>query len=124
MKNKFNVIQIKGFTGIFIAIFLIGCLIEGAIFFPGKILMHSWNYIAQFIDNMPTMNLLHGVILWAIIALSAFALLKDKKPISYESPSMSMITDAEIKKFLEQAQNFENRKSIQKEENKETEIKQ
>ena len=124
MKNKFNVIQIKGFTGIFIAIFLIGCLIEGAIFFPSKILMHSWNYIAHFIDNMPTMNLLHGVILWAIIALSTFALLKDKKPISYESPSMSMITDADIKKFIEQTQNFENRKSIQKEENKETEIKQ
>lgn len=124
MKNKFNVIQIKGFTGIFIAIFLIGCLIEGAIFFPSKMLMHSWNYIAQFVYNMPTMTLLHGVILWAIIALSAFALLKDKKPISYESPSMSMITDADIKKILEQTQNFENIKPVQKEEKEETEIKQ
>ena len=122
MKDKFNVIKISGFTGIFIAIFLIGCFIEGAIMFPSKILMHSWNFIAQYVDNMPTMTILHGGILWAIIALSTFAILKDKKPISYHSPSS--ISDAEIKRIIENARQLEPKTPIIKEENQDSEIKQ
>ena len=125
MKDKLSIIKINGFTGIFIAVFLIGCLIEGAIMFPSKLLMHGWNFIAGYVENMPVMNLLHGTILWAIIALSAFAILKDRKPISYHTPTATM-TEEEFKKMLENSkaiENIENLTPIIKEENSEQEIK-
>ena len=119
MKNRLNVIKINGFSGIFIVALLIGCVIEGVIIFPSKILMHLWNYIAMYIDNMPTMTLLHGVILWAIVALSTYAILRDKSPISYHSPNV--VSDEEIKDIIEHARAIEKISPIIKDETSEKE---
>ena len=122
MKDRLNIIKINGFTGIFIAAFLIGCLVEGAIMFPSRLLMHAWNYVAGYVDNMPVMNLLHGAILWAIVALSAFAILRGKKPISYHSP-MATMTEEDFQKMLDGAKNIEKITPVIKEDNSEQEIK-
>ena len=121
MKNRLNVIKINGFSGMFIAALLIGCVIEGVIIFPSKILMHIWNFIALYVDNMPTMTLLHGVILWAIIALSTYAILREKSPISYHSPNV--ISDEDIREIIEQAKQMEKITPVIKEEKSEQEIK-
>ena len=121
MKNRLNVIKINGFSGMFIAALLIGCVIEGVIIFPSKILMHIWNFIALYVDNMPTMTLIHGVILWAIIALSTYAILRDKSPISYHSPNV--ISDEDIREIIEQAKQMEKVTPVIKEEKSEQEIK-
>ena len=121
MKNRLNVIKINGFSGMFIAALLIGCVIEGVIIFPSKMLMHLWNYIALFINNMPTMTLIHGVILWAIIALSTYAILREKSPISYHSPNV--ISDEDIREIIEQAKQMEKVTPVIKEEKSEQEIK-
>ncbi len=121
MKNRLNVIKINGFSGMFIAALLIGCVIEGVIIFPSKILMHIWNFIALYVDNMPTMTLIHGVILWAIIALSTYAILREKSPISYHSPNV--ISDEDIRDIIEQAKKMEKMAPVIKEEKSEQEIK-
>ena len=121
MKNRLNVIKINGFSGMFVAALLIGCVIEGVIIFPSKMLMHLWNYIALYVNNMPTMTLIHGVILWAIIALSTYAILRDKSPISYHSPNV--ISDEDIREIIEQAKQMEKVTPVIKEEKSEQEIK-
>ena len=105
----------------FITALLIGCAIEGIIIFPSKVLMHLWNYIAQFVNNMPTMSLMHGVILWAIVALSIYGILRGKSPISYHSPNV--VSEDELKEILENAKKIETISPIIKEENSENEIK-
>ena len=121
MKNRLNVIKINGFSGMFVAALLIGCVIEGVIIFPSKMLMHLWNYIALYVNNMPTMTLIHGVILWAIIALSTYAILREKSPISYHSPNV--ISDEDIREIIEQAKQMEKVTPVIKEEKSEQEIK-
>lgn len=105
----------------FLVALLIGCVIEGVIIFPSKILMHIWNFITLYVDNMPTMALLHGVMLWAIIALSTYAIMRDKSPISYHSPNV--VSEEEIKEMLEQARKIDKMTPIMKDENSEQELK-
>jgi len=121
MKNRLNIIQINGLSGMFLIVLLIGCLVEGVIIFPSKVFMHLWNFIAIYVDNMPSMSLIHGFMLWAIVALSVYAILKDKSPITYHAPKMA--TEEEIKEMLEQARKMDKMSSILKEDKSEQEIK-
>ena len=49
--------------------------------------MHIWNYFAGFFIQAPLMSLVHGVLLWCIIALSVYALNKGDIAISFGSAS-------------------------------------
>ena len=83
MNNKnFNVIKISGIKGLLIVGFLICCFASGFVIFPGWICMHCWNFVSNFVTDMPTMTLLHGSILWLIIALSIYALNKGNFAVS------------------------------------------
>lgn len=87
MNKKFNIIKINGVKGICLAVFCIGCLIAGFLLFPGWVCMHVWNYFAGFFVQAPLMTLVHGVLLWCIIALSLYALNKGDCIISFGSAS-------------------------------------
>lgn len=93
MNKKFNVIKLSGFKGVLLILFLIGCLGAGFLIFPGWICMNIWNFVSSFAASymyeIPRMNITHGMILWAIIALSAYALNKNNFCISFKSFSPS-----------------------------------
>lgn len=115
MKDKLNIIKINGITGIILAVFLIGCFIEGVIIFPSKILMYLWNYFSTFFINMPKMELLHGCMLWAIIALSGFALMKGKCPISYSSNHTNIMSEEEFRNIIMKSSALKNVNDISEE---------
>jgi len=73
MNKKGRIIEIRGFKGLFIAIFAGCCIITGFTVFPGYIAMNAWNFIAKYITDMPSMQLLHGVMLWIIMFLLWYA---------------------------------------------------
>ena len=83
--------------------------------------MHLWNYTALFVNGMPTMSLIHGIILWAIVALSIYGILRGKSPISYHSPDV--VSEDELREMLENARKIETISPIIKEEKSENEIK-
>lgn len=87
MNKKFNIIKLSGFKGLFLIVFLAGCLITGFLVFPGWVCMHLWNFTASYFNSLPVMNLVHGVILWCILALSGYALNKNNLSISFDSVS-------------------------------------
>lgn len=87
MNKRFNIIKINGFKGLVFAFFCIGCLAAGFLIFPGWVCMHIWNYFAGFFTQAPLMSLVHGVLLWCIIALSVYALNKGDIAISFGSAS-------------------------------------
>ena len=87
MNKRFNIIQLSGIKGIFFIVFLIGCAIAGFLVFPGWVCMLVWNYAMSHFLDMPSMTILHGIILWCIIALITFQLNKKDFGISFKSVS-------------------------------------
>ena len=65
MKKNLNIIQIRGFRGIIVALFVVSCLIAGFGYFPGWVCMKAWNFISSYIQNAPVINIFQGIILWA-----------------------------------------------------------
>ena len=111
MNRRFNVIQLSGLKGIFFVFFGLGCAAAGFLIFPGWVCMHIWNFIMSYIADMPSMTLLHGIILWCIIALVTFQLIKKDFGISFKSVSpaeerLKRIIEAK-RKELEEAQKAE-----------------
>ena len=72
MNKNYRVITINGIRGIIAAIFIVFGRIAGFIISPGWVCMKLWNHFAQ--EYFATMNLLQGIMLWAIIGLSLYAL--------------------------------------------------
>lgn len=86
MRNNLNVIQIRGIRGLIIAGLVVCCLAAGFIVFPGWVGMHLWNIAASYIENLPAIGLIQGVLLWGIIIASYFTFKKDKVVICFKSP--------------------------------------
>ena len=97
MKKNFKVITINGVRGIFAAIFVVLGLIAGFIISPGWVCMQLWNKaIEEFNLVVSTMNIYQGIILWAIIALSLYALNNKRSLIgfgAYQGLSPEQIKD-------------------------------
>lgn len=106
MKRNFNVIEINGFKGIAVALFMLCCLATGFIVFPGWLCMHVWNFVSAYFLDMPVMSLLHGSILWAILALSFYAINNKKFLISFKSvgPRPRDYNEERIKQIIKQIQ--------------------
>lgn len=85
MKRNLRVVQIKGFRGLFLTLFIISCLIAGFIAFPAFLSMNIWNHLAVKTGSFPSINFYGGVLLWAIIAFSIFMFSKRKFIVSFSS---------------------------------------
>ena len=115
MRKKCNVIQINGVGGVALVIFIICCAATGFIIFPSWLCMHAWNFVAEYF-NLPVMNLLHGSMLWLIIALAFVATHMNKsQPIQFGS--FSTIDRDEMRKRIEKlrAQNIASLKQNEQE---------
>lgn len=100
MKRKTRIIQISGFRGILMAIFVITCLAAGFVAFPAISAMYLWNYAASHI-SIPEINFIQGLMLWAIVAISIYILNDRKKYLIAFSPK-NQLSEDEMKKVLEQ----------------------
>ena len=72
MNKGFKIIKINGFRGLLMALFVVGCTLTGFIVFPAWILSKLWNHILAAMTTLPTITLVQGAILWAIIALMIY----------------------------------------------------
>ncbi len=97
MNKKFNIIKLSGLKGLMLILFVGACLLTGFLVFPGWVCMHVWNYTASYFMDAPVMTLLHGVVLWCIIALSLYAINRGNFSISFNSVSPS---EEKIKRIL------------------------
>ena len=79
-----EVLKINGIRGVIFVIFCLCCLVTGFIFFPSWACMHIWNAIANHFYQIPKMEMIHGVLLWAIIALSLYVIHTNKSFISFQ----------------------------------------
>ena len=78
MKKNLNVIQIKGTRGILLVVGFVSCLAAGFVFFPGWIGMHLWNFAASYVEQIPSIGIIQGILLWGIIAAAYFTFRKEK----------------------------------------------
>ena len=87
MNKNFRVITINGIRGMIVAVFIVMGLIAGFVISPGWLCMTLWNLYAENAGNIALMNLIQGIMLWAIIALSLYALNNKRALIGFGSYS-------------------------------------
>lgn len=96
MKKNFKVITINGVRGIFAATFIVLGLIAGFVISPGWVCMKLWNCAFAESGIVTVMNIYQGIMLWAIIALSLYALNNKRSLIgfgAYQGLSPEQIKD-------------------------------
>lgn len=98
MKRNMRVLQINGFRGIFLALFIVSCLIVGFIAFPSFLAMNIWNYLASKTGSFPAITFLEGLLLWAIIVFSAYIFNKRRFIVSFNA--QQELTEDEVRQVL------------------------
>lgn len=98
MKRNMRVLQINGFRGIFLALFIVSCLIVGFIAFPSFLAMNIWNYLASKTGSFPSITFMEGLLLWAIIAVSAYIFNKRRFIVSFNA--QQELTEDEVRQVL------------------------
>ncbi len=118
MNKNFKVITINGIRGVLAAIFIVLGLIAGFIISPGWVCMHLWNHIFEDSNTIALMNIYQGIMLWAIIALSLYALNNKKALIgfgSYQGLSPEQIKDLMARAKQSEAKMMNDIEAINKE---------
>ena len=99
MRRNARVIQISGFRGILLGLFVASCLGAGFIGFPAFVAMKLWNFTSHYFA-IPTIGYLQGLMLWAIVALSIF-LINDRKRFLSTFTLPNQVPDEEMQKIME-----------------------
>lgn len=109
-KNKLRVLQIRGFRGLLLTVFVLTCLIAGFIAFPGFVTMNIWNYFASQITSLQPLNFYGGTLLWAIVLMSIFITKKKNFAISFGAPQE--LTEGEVKEVISKIKSQNNPPSV------------
>lgn len=107
MNKNYRVITINGIRGVITAIFIVCGLIAGFIISPGWVCMKLWNYVFDGSNSIAMMNLLQGIMLWAIIALSLYALNNKRSLIGFGA--YPALTPEQIRNIMEKARQSESK---------------
>ena len=99
MRRNAHIIQITGFRGILMAVFVVSCLAAGFIAFPAVVAMHLWNYASNFV-SIPAISFYQGLMLWAIVAITGF-IINDRKKFLVAFNPKSELSEEEINKIME-----------------------
>ena len=99
MRKGPKIIQINGFRGIIMSVFIVTCLIAGFVIFPAKVAESLWNYVATTYISIPQINILQGVLLWAMVALSIYLINNKHFAISFSQPAE--LSEDEMKFLME-----------------------
>lgn len=101
MRPKARIIQIAGIRGILLVIFITACLIAGFVGFPSLVAMYGWNILASKFE-IPSINMLQGAMLWALIAGSIYLANDKKKYLSaFQVKYPYRMDDEEFRKIIE-----------------------
>lgn len=84
MNKHFRIIDVNGFRGLLLFLFILVCLASGFIVFPAFASMFIWNAVAPMI-NLPAISFLQGLLLWAIIAFAFYTFSNHKVVILMQS---------------------------------------
>ena len=96
-----KIIQIDGFKGLVSAVFIGACLFAGFVISPGYAAMTLWNKYLVSSYMFPQLNLLQGILLWAIVVISYCILTKGGFSVSLKStPELS---DEELNSIIRNA---------------------
>ena len=98
MKKNLNIIQIKGIKGLLYIAFIGCCLCAGFGWFPGWLCMKLWNLASAHVEQMPVIGILHGILLWGIIAASYFTFRKEKLVVCMKAEDG--LSEEELKKVF------------------------
>ena len=96
-----KIIQIDGIKGLITATFMGVCLFAGFVLFPGQVAMTLWNkyFVSSFM--FPTLDLLQGVLLWGIVAISYCIVSKKGLAVSFKNTPE--ISDEELDAIIKSA---------------------
>lgn len=92
------------------AIFVVVCLAAGFVGFPALIAMQGWNYAAEFF-GFPTINMVQGLMLWAIIAISCFII--NEKGKYFVTINSKGLSDKEIAKLIKKINHQRNKDMLE-----------
>ena len=108
MKKNFKVITINGIRGAIVAVFIVMGLIAGFIISPGWVCMQLWNDAIEELNIVASsMNIYQGIMMWAIIALSLYALNNKRALIGFGS--YQGLSHEQIKDIMNRAKDSEDR---------------
>lgn len=96
-----KIVQINGFRGMLMAVFIVSCLFAGFVISPGVVAMKLWNHYLTGAFGFPLLNLFQGILLWGIVVLTYQALFHGYMPVSFASPDK--ISDAEFDMIMKKA---------------------
>ena len=99
MKHRTRILQIAGFKGTILLLFVASCLAAGFIVFPAISMMYLWNYISLKTSAIPMINFVQGLLLWAGIAISLY-LLNQKNKYLFAVTTKRELTEEEVKKLI------------------------
>lgn len=99
MKKKARVIQISGWKGIVMVLFIGVCLTAGFVAFPAFAAMYGWNYLASLVA-IPTINIWQGLLLWGFVAGIVYTL-NDRKKFVTSFHAQTELDEEELKKVLD-----------------------
>ncbi len=107
-----KIVQIDGIRGLITAVFIGVCLFAGFVVFPGYAAMYLWNTYLVNLLMFPVLNLLQGVLLWGIVAITYCILAKQNFAVSFkESKELS---DAELDSIIQKAKISSNMRMMNK----------
>lgn len=98
MRKNIRVIQINGFRGVLLAIFVVSCLLAGFIAFPAFLTMNVWNYISFKTGSFPLLNFYEGLLLWGIIIFTFYIFNKKRFIVAFSSKQE--LTEDEVMEVL------------------------
>lgn len=96
-----KIIQIDGIKGLITAAFMGVCLFAGFVLFPGQVAMTLWNKYLVSSFMFPTLDLLQGVLLWGIVAISYCIVSKKGLAVSFKNTPE--ISDDELDAIIKSA---------------------
>ena len=96
-----KIVQIDGFKGLVSAVFIGLCLFAGFVISPGYVAMSLWNKYLVTSYMFPSLNLLQGVLLWAIVVILYCILTKGSFAVSFKSTPE--ISDEELDSIIKSA---------------------
>ena len=82
---KKRIIQINGFRGLLMFLFIVACLIAGFVCFPAFLCMSTWNYISAHTSAVVPISFWGGLLLWGIIVVCFLITSKRRIIVGFDS---------------------------------------
>ena len=96
-----KIIQIDGIKGLITAAFIGVCLFAGFVLFPGQVAMTLWYKYLVSSFMFPALDLMQGVLLWGIVAISYCIVSKKGLAVSFKNTPE--ISDEELDAIIKSA---------------------